>query len=295
MKIYFLSARPCALVVGSAYFGKTDTFPRHAEVYAKDELLVEFRPENALPITFFLTEKIRFEPPCRCEVYLLPDAVAIYAKDFIPCDFTLKNILQEKLGDSTLTIFSQGEIQVYLESPSGAFVKPLPPSFLPNNVQKAKDFYLLTSQNAFCLLNKKAETLLYERCESVSLEGNLLTAILPLQSSKARKAKCVWRLDDTPQREQFNLLQPTKEKSSGLLAYAFFQSVLLGLEYEQFLSSPIREKAKEIPAFLGDFQDVIPQEEENACGLIYQKSERLYEIKIFRVTTEGDKIIEIEN
>ena len=295
MKIYFFSSRPCALVVGGAYFGKTDTFPRHAEVYAKDELLVEFRPENALPITFFLTEQIRFQPPPRCEVTLLPDGIAIFAKEFIPCDFTLRNFLQEKLNDTLLTVFSQGEMQVCLETPTGTFVKPLPPSFCPNSAQTVGDFYLLSSIDHFCLLDKSAQILLYERCESLSVEGDLLSATLPLPQGKGRKAKCAWRLSEGVRREQFTLLQPAEEKEEGLLAYAFFQSVLLGLEYEQFLGEPLRDKAKELPAFLGDFFDVLPQEEENACGLLYRKADRLYEIKIFRVTTEEGKIVEIEN
>ena len=122
----------------------------------------------------------------------------------------------------------------------------------------------------------------------------MLSAILPLQVGKGRKAKCVWRLGDTLQREQFTLLQPADERTEGLLAYAFFESVLLGLDYTQFLGDALLEKATDLPAFLGEFLSVIPQEDENACGLVYQKAERLYQIKIFRVVTEDDKIIDIE-
>ena len=59
MKIYFLSARPCALTLNDTYFGITDTFERFAEISLKDRTFVRFAPEGALPIGFFLTENIK--------------------------------------------------------------------------------------------------------------------------------------------------------------------------------------------------------------------------------------------
>ena len=90
MKIYFLSSRPCALTLNDAYFGLTDRFERFAELSLKDGIFVRFTPENAQPIGFFLNENIRFSPPVGCEVYLLTNAIAIYARDFPPTDFSLK-------------------------------------------------------------------------------------------------------------------------------------------------------------------------------------------------------------
>ena len=74
MKIYFLSSRPCALTLNDAYFGITDGFERFAEISLKDKLFVRFSPENAQPVSFFLTENIRFDPPTGCDIYLLKDA-----------------------------------------------------------------------------------------------------------------------------------------------------------------------------------------------------------------------------
>ena len=63
MKIYFLSSRPCALMLGGVFFGMTDTFERFAEIEPKDNVFAEFIPEGALPVGFFITEKLRFSPP----------------------------------------------------------------------------------------------------------------------------------------------------------------------------------------------------------------------------------------
>jgi hypothetical protein len=60
MKIYFLASQPCALKIGGTFFGMVNDFERFAEFSLKDNLFVEFIPENALPICFFLNESIRF-------------------------------------------------------------------------------------------------------------------------------------------------------------------------------------------------------------------------------------------
>lgn len=295
MKTYFLSSLPCALVIGGAYFGRTDTFPRHADVCAKDELFIEFRPENALPIGFFLTESILFSPPERCEVYLLPDGIALYAKDFTPCDFSLKVLLQQRIDNQTITVFQQGDRQVCVERGKEMFVKPLPPSFYPEKVQSVGKYLLLSARDCFCLLDEKAEQVLFERCDEVRIEDGTLHALLPLLDSKGRKAKCVWDLSgDGCQRTQFTLLQPSFEEREGLLAYAFFESVLIGADYASFLSEDLQKDKEKIPAFLGNFLSVLPTSEENACHLVYQKAERLFEVKTFRVQIKEEKIVDIQ-
>ena len=90
---------PAALTVNGAYLGIVDGFERSAELALRDNLFVRFEPENALPISFFLTEQIRFSPPENCEVYLLKDGIAIYARDFPPNDCMLKPITQKREGE----------------------------------------------------------------------------------------------------------------------------------------------------------------------------------------------------
>ena len=96
MKVYFLSSRPCALTLNGAYFGTTDLFERFAEISLKEGIFVCFTPENAQPVSFFLTENIRFQPPKNCQVYLLGDAIALYAYHFPPTDFALRAVAQKE-------------------------------------------------------------------------------------------------------------------------------------------------------------------------------------------------------
>ena len=126
MRIYFLSSRPCALKVGGVFFGAVDSFERFAEINLSDRLFIEFIPENALPVSFFLTENIRFEPPQRCEVYLLRNAIAIYARDFPPSDFTLRPITQIADENCLATVFCQGGVHLSIQTDKNFFTSPLP-------------------------------------------------------------------------------------------------------------------------------------------------------------------------
>ena len=129
MKIYFLSSMPCALSFNGVHFGVTNLFERFAEISLQDNLFVEFIPQNAQPVRFFLTENIRFAPPNGCEVYLLPNALAIHARDFISLPTPLRLIAQKRHDDMLATIFQQGDIQLSIQTEKNVFIAPLPPSF----------------------------------------------------------------------------------------------------------------------------------------------------------------------
>ena len=129
----------------------------------------------------------------------------------------------------------------------------------------------------------------------MQIQDECLHAVLPLQSSRGIKAKCVWELTSgVCTRKEFTLLQPTLQEKAGLIAYAFFESLLIGADYMPFLSESLKKDSEKIPAFLGNFLSVLPTDEENACNLVYQKANRLFEVKTFRLQIEQDKIVDIQ-
>ena len=129
MKIYFLSALPCALSVNEVYFGTTDLFERSASLSLKDNLFIRFQPETASPVCFFLNENIRFTPPDGCEVYLLKDGIAIYAYDFPSRDASLTPITQARRENTLVTVYKQSRVQVSIQTLENFFISYLPPSF----------------------------------------------------------------------------------------------------------------------------------------------------------------------
>ena len=296
MKIYFLSSKPCALYINDAYFGITDGFERFAEASLKDKLFIRFIPENASPIGFFLTENIRFSPPQGCEVYLLRDGIALFARDFAPLDKALKMIAQKRENQTLVTVFSQGEIQASIETPDGLFLATLPPSFSECEIIFACDLVLLKSPTQLAVLTLTGKRVLLESIREFSHENDELFLTLPLCDSLGREAKCTYRLDkDGCQRTAFSLIQAQSDSVlEELLPYAFFESVLLGLDYENLLNDELKAKSGELRAFLGEFVAVIQTKTPNVCALVREKKERLYELSYYTVEIADGKICDIK-
>ena len=303
MKIYFLSSQPCALRLGGVFFGLTDRFERYAEIDLRDNIFVEFLPENALPVTFFLTENIRFSPPAHCEVYLLADGIAIHAAEFTPTDFTLKTLWQKRLGDTLLTVFSQGQLQLAVQTQKSAFTAYLPPTFCDFIAELYGDYILLSgvthAGKRLLVFRENGEKVLDEEILSYSLSGGMLRAELPLSERLGRIAVCSWSLENEGiQRTEFTLRAPAKDGDVStipdkLLPYAFFESVLIGANYAEFLSDELAENADKIVSFLGDFIAVTLTDDPLTCGLVRKKAERLYSLSYYRVNIQNGKIIDV--
>ena len=303
MKIYFLSARPCALTLNDTYFGITDTFERFAEISLKDRTFVRFAPEGALPIGFFLTENIRFTPPTGCEVYLLKDGIAIYAYDFPPADLTLRPIAQKRIGELLITVFSQGNIQLSIQSPQGFFTATLPPSFASCEIEFHGGLLFLKSPNQLAIYTKTGERVFLETVLSFTASETEFSVSLPLSDLFGRIADCTFSLSDAGiTRTAFSLKQartlhgdntPEKVKDE-LLPYAFFTSVLIGANCEELLCAELAPKANIIKEFLGDFIAVVPTQDTRVCGLVKKKSERLFEVAYFTAEVENGRIFDVK-
>ena len=294
MRIYFLSSRPCALKVGGVFFGAVDSFERFAEINLSDRLFIEFIPENALPVSFFLTENIRFEPPQRCEVYLLRNAIAIYARDFPPSDFTLRPITQIADENCLATVFCQGGVHLSIQTDKNFFTSTLPPSFCECSLLFACALLFIQSPTQLAVYTKTGKQVFLEKVLSHSVEQDVLKARLPLEESLGRVADCEYALSETEcRRTSFILSQAKTEKLDDLLPMAFFESVLIGANYEEFLGDELVPEKEKIGAFLGDFVAVCPTEQANCFALIRQKQPRLFEAAYYSVSIENGKIVDI--
>ena len=293
MKIYFLSSLPCILTVNETYFGLCNRFERFAELSLKDNLFLRFLPENRAPVSFFLTEKILTDPPENCEVYLLKDAIAIYATHFPPTDFSLRPHAQFRDGTTLATLFSQGELHLSINTPEGLFTATLPPSFEDATLSFHQNLCFVEGKNRLAIYTKTAKCVFMEEILDFSVENATLNATLPLSDSLNRTAKCQWSLsEDACVQTQCVLSQPafTNTLSEGLLSYAFFESVLLGGDYSSLLCESLRPHAEKIKTYLGNFLSVSFTEDPNVCVLLYEKSPRLFKAEYYTVDVEDDKI-----
>ncbi len=294
MKIYFLSSCPCALTVNGVFYGMTDNFERSAELILSDKLYIQFSPEGAQPLGFFTSEGLITKAPDGCDIYILKDGIAIYAHDFPPSDFLLRPIAQKRQGDTLATLFRQGKIQLCVNTPENMFNAYIPPSFENCTI----DFHgnlILLSGDMLGVFTKECKPLLMEKILSFSVEENILRATLPLSDSLGRVADCAWSLsDDSCTLIEFTLRQTENAAlPDNLIAYAFFESVLLKAPYRQFLSDKLQSECEQILSFLGDFSAVTLTKEENECGLVRKKGERIYELAYFSVEIQDGKIIDV--
>ena len=78
-----------------------------------------------------------------------------------------------------------------------------------------------------------------------------------------------------------------------LLPYAFFESILIGANYVDFLCDDLLSDGEKIVDFLGDFSGVILTEDVHTCGLVKQKGERLFEVEYFTVEIKDGKIADV--
>ncbi len=298
MKIYFLSSIPCALTVNDAYLGITDGFERSAELALRDNLFIRFSPENALPIAFFLTEDIRFHAPKGCQVYLLRDGIAIYAREFPPCDFALQTIAQKRDGEVLATVFKQGEVQVSIQTANESHTALLPREFSHCELAFHEGLIFIQSDKSLAVFTADGEQVFYERILSFFVENGRLTAILPLLDSLGRTAECVYDLSRAGlKRVSIKLTQQRAvfdDARAELLPYAFFECVLLGAEYSEFLADSLKEKAEDLRAFLGEFIDVVITENPYICGLVRKKSDGIYAVDYYTVDVCEGKIVDIQ-
>ena len=303
MKVYFLSSRPCALTLNDAYFGLTDRFERFAEISLKDNVFVRFSPENAQPISFFLNETVRQSPPAGCEVYLMPNAIAIYARDFPPSDLTLKILAQKRFEKSLVTLFYQGELQLSIQTEKGFFILTLPPTFEKSELLFESGLFLLKAPNMIAVYTMAGERVLMENVLSCKIEAGVLYATLPLSDSLGRVADCAWEMSEQGvTRTKCTLLQSRTKSGENdpetlraeLLPFAFFESILLGADCTSLLSDDLAPQADKLKGYLGDFCSVTLTDNPSVCGLVYKKAEQLFEIVNFSVTIENGKIKDIQ-
>lgn len=303
MKIYFLSSRPCALTLNDAYFGLTDRFERFAELSLKDGIFVRFTPENAQPIGFFLNENIRFSPPVGCEVYLLTNAIAIYARDFPPTDFSLKLLNQKRFEKCVLTLFYQGALQLSMETEKGFFVATLPPAFEKSELLFESGLFIIKAPNAVAVFNQQGELLLQETTLFCEIKESELSARLPLSDYLNRFADCTWTLAETGITQTKHVLSQARSQNgeadpervqAELLPFAFLESVFIGAEFSHMLSDELVPNAERLKAYLGDFCAVTLTQSPNVCGLVRRKGERLFEVCDCALTVENGKITDVK-
>ncbi|MCI9504714.1 MAG: hypothetical protein HFE26_04880 [Clostridia bacterium] len=288
MRVYFLSEKTCALLVNGVYLGMADGFERTAEIDPADGVFCEMKPSGYLPVSFRFDEEFLFAPPPQIKLYFTPDAVAVYACDFLRQDQSLKVLWQKRLADTRFTLTVQGKVTLNMENETGFHLVSLPDAFESSAVKAHADGFVLECETAFALVGRDGTLLLLSEGRIVKTEPSL-KAEIPFHDSLGHTAVCTYeggKLTDCA-------IRSVREPTEATFALALFESALIGADCAPYLSGALRSKAGALKEFLGNFRSVVLTDRPDRVGLVFPRKERVYDVKYFRVETADGKVSNI--
>lgn len=290
MQVYFLAEKSCALRVNGIHLGLVDGFERRTELDPADGVFCELSPSGGLlPVCFRFDEAFLLDPPPQVRLYYTENAVAVYVCGFYRADQSMRVLWQERIDDARLTLVMQGRLQLNLENSTGFHIVSLPDAFEVCTVKAHAEGYLLESEDAFALITREGELLVKNEGRVLSAEGNL-KAEIPFHDCLSHTAVAEWKNGKIVSCSIRSVREPTE----ATFALALFESALIGADCTPFLSPALCEKAKILKEFLGDYRSVIMTSERDKIGLVYERKERIFDVRYFRIETENGLISNIK-
>lgn len=287
MKVYFLSEKPSALTLNGVYLGMIDGFERSVELDPDDKVHAEIAPAGCVPLRFVIDEDFLFAPPPRVNLYYTESAVAIYAFGFLREDQTLVVKREKQIGGAHFTIYRQGEIYLRYEN-GGTHLVPLDDRFEECEIEEIDDGYLLKGAGAFLLLRRNGTV--FVRSEGEVLEaGRSLKAEIPFHDAMGHTAVSEWQGGEL----RSSTIRARRAPTEATYALALFESVNIGIDPTPYLHEKIRDKADSLKEFLGDYRSVVLTDNPEKVGLVYERKERVYDVRYFYITVEDGKISNI--
>ena len=304
MRVYFLSYVPAILKLNGMYIGAIDGFERHIELDPKDRVFAEIVPdENLQGINFFLDEKFFRTPPPFCDLYLLEGDALIYIREYAEKDSKIEVLHQTRFCGNLITLFAQGALYLSVDGAEYSLT-PLPPSFKKYTAQSfwlaGREVFAVSNGKHLIIVSDRGKIIFKSAADSFEFSDTLkITA--EFETCAQAQAECEYAYDG----ESLHLLSATTRElrppEPEIMHFAFFESVLTGANFEKYLSDELKEKANNLKSYLGEFVSVtVPPEkfymlhgDIRAAGLVYPKSENLYEIKYFAVDLQNGKITNI--
>ncbi|MDE7158205.1 MAG: hypothetical protein K2N74_01385 [Clostridiales bacterium] len=284
-----MAEKPCALSVNGIYLGVVDGFERSTELNPEDGVFCELKPNGFHSVRFHFDEEFLFSPPPQIKLYYTGDAVAVYACDFIRTDQSLNVLWQKRLGGTLLTLTLQGKVTLNLENETGLHMINLPDAFETCTAKSHGKFFLLESETAFALLSHDGKIAILSEGTVLDTKDGL-KAEVPFHDSVGHTAVCTYREGELKECS----IRAKREPTEATFALALFESALIGADCTPYMSEALQEKANSLKEFLGEFLSVVLTEEPDKVGLIYERKERVYDVRYFRVETTDGKVSNIK-
>ncbi len=277
-------------MINGMYLGLVDGFERTTELCPCDGLWCAVTPCGGefQPFGFRFDEDFLLSPPPFVRLYYTEKGVAVYFCRFLRADQSLRVLRQERLAGSLLTLTLQGKLQLALENETGFHLTDLPDRLESSVFSVRREGFLLTADDAFALLSRGGELLLFS--EGKVLESReTLDAEVPFHDSLGHTAVCRWR---------DGALESCSIRAAGTptpatYALALFESALIGADVRPYLDDALAEKADSLKEYLGDYRSVVLTEDPARVGLVYPRRERVFDVRYFTVESKQGKISNI--
>lgn len=288
MRVYFLAEKGGAFFLGGAYLGQVDLFERSVELDPKSELPCELQAAGYAPVNFVWNEEFLFSPPEGIVLYFAKRSVAVYILAPARADPTLSVLKQERIGGTLFTLCMQGKLTLNMENETGFHLLPLSDPFENSTFSACGENFLVEGKEKFLLLSHDGRKLV-EADGKVLGCGKTLRAEISFRDSLGHTALCEWQDGELLS----CAIRTAREPTEATYALALFESVLIGADYTAFLSEELQKKAGSLRAFLGNFESVVLTSRPDTVGLIVPRKERVYDVRLFRVSVTDGKISNI--
>ena len=198
----------------------------------------------------------------------------------------------ERFVADLITVFFQGSLCISLETSAGFYISPLPLRYENATISKHGELYFVEGKNALCIFNARGKKLFDEEVLSYTADEATLKASVKLSGGAKRVLYGEWALAQNECYRISGKIEGTE--NSGLIAYDFFENFRVGADVSAFLSRELTEKSEKLGAYFGEYAYAFPCENENECGVLRKKGERIYEADYYVTETSGGKITDFK-
>lgn len=303
MRLYFISCAIAQLRIDGVCVGVIDKFERFTEVAKGSPVLIEAVPDGEyMPVNFFISEKLFKSPPQFLKVFMLGEEEAVLEICFYERrEKPFYVISQLNLDGALITLFTEGG-RVYVSGEGYTCnLYPLPPQFLKGRLSKISVGGLTAAavegEGMLCVLSGEGRRVFFNTVTDWRA-GETLDLTVPFFTCAEYFAECSYSYDGREMRLVGSVTRAKREVNAEILPFAFFECVLIGGDYAEFLSGNLKENADKLRGFLGDFTAVtVPHSSFYkrhgdiwAAGLAYPINDNLFKIKYFAVELSCGKV-----
>jgi hypothetical protein len=310
MYCYFSSDFPAVIKIDGIYYGSVYDCVKTINVDNCTPFIELCSLDHNQKSTYILLDNNFFSSPP--ENVILTDLQGGYFIKFISCykkeGFSV--LAQEKMPHAIITVFNDNGYKLSIETPNDFFAKEL--NVNPKSASIIN--FTLNGQNLVAISIQMNKILLYvfkidkqitnifcRQVDAFNTQNGLTTTENFLDIAK----HCLtidWQLQgDTLVENSRSITTHDKFDLSklhkNLIPYAFLEHFLVGGDASEYLCDNVKENAKVLKEYLGDYVGVCPPPDfydKRAVGLIYNVSKNLYKVEYFSFTLQDRKIFNIE-